>query len=196
MTLRRLVRFHMQGRLEAVMNVDQEALAALDAGIAEANRRTNGDFDGLLGSLHGPGSELLADLVAELRDVLLDKYSDETARALISEYEPTIGYRNVTVVPDDVELALRLLNLVASAMRCDPARRAELLLGKRDAARQAGTRKERRPEISRWIEDRLRRNPEAKAPELWAAAPDWITDTIGRDRFSKRVTKARKVGRK
>jgi hypothetical protein len=70
---------------------------------------------------------------------------------------------------------------------------------KRDDSRQEGTRKERRPEISDWINTQLTRDPDAKSPALWAIAPEWITDVISVDRFSKRVTAGRKklsLGRK
>lgn len=66
----------------------------------------------------------------------------------------------------------------------------------RDEARQEGTRKERRPEISEWLSTQLRRNPDAKAPALWAIAPEWLTDDIGFGSFQKRVTAARKLRRK
>lgn len=62
----------------------------------------------------------------------------------------------------------------------------------RDKRRQAGTSKERRPEITEWLDEQLRRTPEAKSPELWRRAPDWITDQIGERRFAERVTRARK----
>lgn len=170
----------------------REALESLSAGIEEANRRAKGDFDGLLGSLDPGGSRLLRDIVDELRSVLLDRYTDEEARALIAEFEPRPGYRSLSVVPDDVDLTLRLLNLVASALRCEPARRQELFLGPRDARRQQGTRKPRRPEVNEWIERQLGREPGAKSPELWSRRPDWMEDQVGYDRFSKRVTIVRK----
>lgn len=62
----------------------------------------------------------------------------------------------------------------------------------RDQRRQIGTRKERRPEITQWITKQLTRRPDVKSPELWTDAPGWITDDIGYDAFSKRVTKGRK----
>lgn len=65
-------------------------------------------------------------------------------------------------------------------------------LAQRDAKRQAGTRKPRRPKIDAWIEAQLTRDPDAKAPTLWGRAPEWIQDDIGPDRFAKRVTKCRK----
>lgn len=62
----------------------------------------------------------------------------------------------------------------------------------RDEKRQAGTQKERRPKVSAWINKQLMRKPDSKSPELWNLAPEWITDDIGYDRFSKRVTEERK----
>lgn len=62
----------------------------------------------------------------------------------------------------------------------------------RDTARQEGTRRERRPDVTAWIDEQLRRTPDAKSPALWECAPDWITDQIGKRRFATRVTEARK----
>jgi len=81
------------------------------------------------------------------------------------------------------------------------ANRAELLEGPaklvaRDAKRQAGTRKPRRPDIDEWLNAQLDKDSGAKAPGLWSVAPDWITDAIGEDAFKKRVTVARKLRRK
>lgn len=72
--------------------------------------------------------------------------------------------------------------------------REEFLLPKarRDEARQQGTKKERRPEITKWITAQLQAAPDAKSPDLWKAAPEWLTEQISYDRFSKRVTAARK----
>lgn len=63
----------------------------------------------------------------------------------------------------------------------------------RDGKRQAGTRKERRPDISDWIDKQLTRNPDAKSPDLWSRAPDWIVEQIGERRFATRVTQRRKL---
>jgi hypothetical protein len=181
--------------------LDQEILAALDAGIAEANRRERAEFDGLLGQLPEGSSSVLCNIVSMLRDFLLDRYSEADVRALLQEYEPVPGYRNVTPVADDVDLALGIMNLIRSAMRCtdeDPRRPdhfTKLILGGvgvRDKKRQAGTRKERRPDITAWISAQLRRDPRAKSPDLWARAPEYITEQIGQDRFAKRVTACRK----
>ena len=66
----------------------------------------------------------------------------------------------------------------------------------RDAKRQAGTRKPRRPAIDEWIAKALTRHPEGTTrPELWEKAPQWIKDQIGKDAFLRRVSKIR-VSRK
>jgi hypothetical protein len=62
----------------------------------------------------------------------------------------------------------------------------------RDLKRQAGTKRPRRPEVDKWIDQQLENNPGARSPALWAAAPEWLTDQLGEDRFAKRVTDARK----
>lgn len=89
----------------------------------------------------------------------------------------------------DREAAGRLLRDIV----VDDAQRVETwAMAIRDAKRQAGTHKERRPEITEWIDQQLRRDPNAKSPDLWAQAPDWITDDIGERRFAARVSAARK----
>lgn len=67
-----------------------------------------------------------------------------------------------------------------------------LPLAQRDKKRQEGTRKPRRPDVDSWIARQLEMNPATKSPALWNAAPEWITDQLGKDRFAKRVTAARK----
>ena len=62
----------------------------------------------------------------------------------------------------------------------------------RDKKRQEGTKKERRPEITKWIAKQLQADPTAQSPDLWAKVPEWIEDEIGYDRFAKRVTQGRK----
>jgi len=66
----------------------------------------------------------------------------------------------------------------------------------RDNRRQAGTHKERRPAVTKWIAKQLDRNPSAKCPALWSTAPEWLTEQIGLDSFKKRVTAERKKRRK
>jgi hypothetical protein len=68
---------------------------------------------------------------------------------------------------------------------------ALLPLARRDAKRQAGTRKPRRPDLDEWIAGALKRAPAATRDELWQRAPQWVRDEIGIDRFKKRVSAAR-----
>jgi hypothetical protein len=145
-------------------------LAALEAGIAEANHRERGQFDGLLGQLPDGASKALKNVVSDLRDHLLDRYSETDARRLLQEYEPRPGFRSVTPVPDDVDLALRLLNGIRSAMRCsddDPERPdhfTNLIFGKvgvRDKARKAVIRRAGR------ATGKARADEAAKRHEQW-----------------------------
>lgn len=129
---------HMQPK--PTPNFDNE-LEAVRAGITEANRRQRGDFDGLLGGFDRSSSRLLRDLLAHLRDYLLDRYTDHDARHLLSVFEPKPGFRNMPIIGDDVLLAIDLLNTIRSAARCEDEEFANLILGVRDAKRQAGTRK-------------------------------------------------------
>jgi len=62
----------------------------------------------------------------------------------------------------------------------------------RDNARQDGTRKERRPDLQSWIDDEVKKGTGESAGQLWTRAPEWVTDQIGFDRFTKRVTQGRK----
>lgn len=120
------------------------ALAALDAGIVEADRRERGDFDGLLGGFDRLSSQLLRDVLTYLRGYLLDRYTDEEARQLLVVCEPKSGFRNMPIIDDDIELAIDLLNMIRSAARCEGDKFANLILGPagaRDLKRQAGTRK-------------------------------------------------------
>lgn len=119
----------------------KEPLIALDEGIAEADRRPRGDFDGLIGNIGSSYPALIKDLLDMLRDFLLRSYSEQKVRALLDEYLPRPGYANLTPIPDDIELALALFNAIASALRCEQGKRDRLLLGPRDAKRQRGARK-------------------------------------------------------
>lgn len=180
---------------------DEAVREAMDVGIAESNRITRAKFDGLLGSLPAEGSALLSNIFNIVRGKLLDHYEDDEVLALLAEHAP-MEDRNVTEVPDDVDLALQVLRQFRYAAKFEGDELTRLLLGKaglRDEKRQAGTRKERRPKVTAWIERRLSRDPSAKCPHLWDEAPAWITDDIGIHRFTKRVTDVRKrlgIGRK
>ncbi|QRP62696.1 hypothetical protein I6J77_11160 [Rhodanobacter sp. FDAARGOS 1247] len=96
--------------------------------------------------------------------------------------------------------ALKDVRLKAFMIRLESAEKKSIYLDAaepliRDKARQEGTKKERRPDVTEWISAKLRRDPLAKSPELWSRAPEWLTDQIGYERFRKRVTAVR-MGRK
>lgn len=124
-------------------------LAAFMAGVAEANRRERGKFDGLIGQLPKGTALAFKYVLSDLRDFLLEKYSEDEVRRLLDESELRIGFRSKPIipggiVPDDVELALRLLNGIRSAMRCTGQRFGEMILGKagvRGKKHQAGSKK-------------------------------------------------------
>lgn len=88
--------------------------------------------------------------------------------------------------------AFRHLEWMLNRQRGDEREQFLLPLAKRDKKRQDGTKQPRRPEINDWIKRKLKAEPQARSPALWRMAPDWITDQIGEDRFSKRVTQVRK----
>lgn len=174
-------------------------MAAMDAGIADATRWASVEFDDLLGPLLDGTPEALQRTVNDLRDFLVDRRPVDELRQLWREFGPCRGSGNVPGLADSERLAIRQLKDICSAMHCDSKRAAELILGKagaRDQKRQAGTRKERRPDVTQWIDGQLRTEPNARAPALWARAPEWLTEQIGIDRFRKRVTACRKLRRK
>jgi hypothetical protein len=84
----------------------------------------------------------------------------------------------------------------AALSACNAAWMADVVQGAkpkmlRDYKRQRGTHKQKRPELQEWIDQAVSVGRET-AKELWNRAPEWITDQIGFDRFTKRVTEARK----
>ncbi len=67
----------------------------------------------------------------------------------------------------------------------------------RDEIRQMGTRKPRLPEVDTWLDQQLKRNPDAKSPTLWPKFIGYYDSInsdppIGIDRFKKRLTNAKK----
>lgn len=102
-----------------------------------------------------------------------------------------LGHKSLA--SNNMDAAFRHLEWMLSRKREDTREQFLLPLAQRDKKRQDGTRKERRPDITEWIEKKLNGNPAAKSPDLWASAPEWITDQIGYERFSKRVTNVRKA---
>jgi hypothetical protein len=101
------------------------------------------------------------------------------AKALLERFESS-GQRA------DAQLLLEVTQAESRALYLDAAPYVI-----RDKKRQDGTRKERRPDITEWIDRQLDLTPGAKSPELWAKAPEWITEQIGPRRFALRVTMRR-----
>lgn len=66
----------------------------------------------------------------------------------------------------------------------------------RNRARDAGTRKPRNAPLQEAINALVKRQPGLTAKELWREASTMITDQIEFERFRKRVTEARRMGRK
>lgn len=175
-------------------------LDAVKAGLAQAHRKASADLAGLPRILDPESEEspLLREMLAYLRDYLLDRYTNDEARALLVEYEAQEGFRGVTPTPRDVKLALALLNMFRDAAHCEPERFATLVLGKagaRDRNLQASKHHSKRPKLDAWIARRLQGDPDAKSPELWAEAPEWLTEGIGFRAFAMRVTQQRKLTR-
>jgi len=116
-------------------------LAAIETGIAEANRREGGGFDGLLGQLDGDAPEALLEIVSGLRMFLLERHPEDELRALLEEYELPVPdgqhagviARNLTPLPADEELAISLFNTIRSTMRCTGEQLHRLVLGPRVA---------------------------------------------------------------
>lgn len=111
------------------------------------------------------------------------------------------------LISNNMDAAFRHLEWMLNRQRADNREQFLLPLAQRDEKRQAGTKKPRKPKLTEWIESKLSRKPDATTKELWANAPDWVTNpdhgekdtSIGEHRFGKRVTAARKklgIGRK
>ena len=66
----------------------------------------------------------------------------------------------------------------------------------RNRARDAGTRKPRNAPLQEAVNRLVERHPALTAKELWREASSVITDQIEFERFRKRVTEARQMGRK
>jgi len=182
-----------------------------------------GSFDGnrgLYGSLPDGVAPVLNEIFTTLRSYLLDEMQLKQSRIveLMDERHPKhtarrtekkgrlqhqsiegsgFGVDSKELQNDGVRVAIDVLNSVLSAVRVtDETKKQKLLLGvfgQRDIRRQAGTKKERRPEITEWIIKNIKNRPRETREELWNRAPESIKDDIGRDRFLKRVSKQRKL---
>ena len=112
------------------------------------------------------------------RSYLLFVQSVDSGNALLRELSMTEGQR-----------AFDCGKLLHTKMTLDPE-------VSRDRARQAGTRKPRNDELQTGVNRLVARFPDLSATELWQKASTDIQDQIGFDRFRKRVTEARRLGRK
>ena len=63
-------------------------------------------------------------------------------------------------------------------------------------ARNFGTMKPRKPDITEWIAKTILTHPNLTRPELYDLAPDWITDQLTLEPFKKRVSRVRKKNKK
>jgi hypothetical protein len=209
------------------MQAKRDALEYVNSGIAEANKRAAGRFDGLFGSLPDGTSKVLDDIVAYLaRYLLTERQCNETLirKLLQAQARNPVAALGIKEMQDDgIRVAIGILASLSSALNIEdgkfnpkdkdgrpiygkPLTKEEAVLwllsgsvGLRDFRRQQGTHKERRPEITRWIRDQIKRQPDLNRERLWQSAPDWITDDIGQDRFFKRVSDQRKqlgIGRR
>lgn len=177
-----------------VCDSSRTPLTIVDDAIREAHRTDAGKFDGLLGNIDEGASLLLADIVRYLRSHLITQTElteTELRERITADVLPPSGL----VADNDVHLAINILQMIYSAHRVDSTRSQELILGKsgaRDIRRQAGTKKERRADITSWIRNQLEKRPKATRDMYWDNAPYWIKDQIGKDRFLKRVSTERK----
>lgn len=98
------------------------------------------------------------------------------------------------------DASLRELSMMEGALafaRSDKLH-TKLVLAKevaRDRARQKGPRK-KNDELQAAVNKLVTRFPDFSATELWGKASSLITDQVGVDRFRKRVTESRRLGRK
>jgi hypothetical protein len=209
------------------MQAKRDALEAVNSGIAEANKRAAGRFDGLFGSLPDGTSNVLNDIIAYLaRYLLAERQCDETLiRKLLQAHarNPVAALGIKEMQDDGIRVAIGILASLSSALNIEdgkfnpkdkngrpiyrkPLTKEEAVLwllsgsvGLRDFRRQEGTRRERRPKITLWIQAQLKRQPDLSREQLWQDAPESITDEIGQDRFFKRVSDQRKqlgIGRR
>jgi hypothetical protein len=114
-----------------------ELLAAISGAIKKASSRSSGEFDGLYGSLPAGTGTLLEDVVAYLRQYLLDE------RGLAeSEIRRIVAGRSLSQRAEDegVRVALGVLNSIASALRVSDKQAVRVLLSGKDGVRGARVR--------------------------------------------------------
>lgn len=141
-------------------------------------------------------------------------HAPDDADLLINLYRECVEVGETQDAPDVVDVARRLLfyggisppdDRTQGAIKLYKRRLVQAISAMndkalaRDTARQAGTRKPRRPEVQEWINRQVARQTGETAKEIWDRAPYDVTDLIGWERFKKRYAQARKdagIGRK
>lgn len=101
------------------------ALKAMNAAIEKANERSRPEFDGVFGSLPEGAATVLGDIVANLRQYLLDEkgVTETELRKLVAEILPhkglPKGLRSVShrAADEGVRVAIGVLNSIASVLR-------------------------------------------------------------------------------
>ena len=107
--------------------IDMEAVAMVDAALADGKRKValvQDLCDALVGNLDDQSSLVLWDITRDLCRDLVDKYSVDELRKYLQERLPPLR-GNYTTLPAEDELAIRLLQIIASGMRVG----GEVLLG-------------------------------------------------------------------
>ncbi len=152
------------------------AIEAISAGVAEADKRAAGPFDGLLGSLPDGASKALNDILGYLGYYLLNERQCNQAliRKLLEAHirNPIAALRVKELQDEGIRVAIGILAALSSVLNVKdgvlnpkdpngrpihskPLTKDEAMwwllsgsVGLRDFHRQQGTRKERRPKIS------------------------------------------------
>lgn len=101
--------------------------------------------------------------------------------------------------PNNKDATVRHLDWIL--VRWREIRREQFLLPLARAGKvvDEARRKPKRPELQEWIDKQVAACAGETIKDLWRRAPDWVSDEIGFDRFTKRVAAARKkagIGRK
>ncbi len=174
--------------------VDSGLLKAMDQGIEMANKRSSGQFNGVLGSLPKDAARVLDDIVAHLRSYLFDNRG-------LKEEEIRTTDKGVSVAPkwrhdEGARVAVGVLNTILSAVRVrngqftldgKPLSKADavaLLLTGPDSPRR---RERQRTNAKKGSQARTegRRNRETRwlelARPLRAKHPEWSDSTLARN---------------
>jgi len=129
----------------------EEIIAAIQVVLDEVNRRSSGEFDGLLGSLPEGTSALVASITYYLRGYLLDKHDEQVVRAMQKKFSSGWHWANYSGAD---EMALGILDLIASAYNFE-GERFDILLsgidGWRGKRSNRGLVKGRKTQKDEWV---------------------------------------------